>query len=145
MTTKTKQTSLQLAALLTIAVLSIGTMQFAVAGGEEIKLEGREGDFKAKFEQKDERVKVDVSAENLNAGETCTITANTIGMSFVASESSSTADAFGEISVRHDTNIDKDEPDVIENDFGTLDVGDIVTSVQIVCADSGVDVTLNLE
>jgi hypothetical protein len=52
-----------LAAILTIAVLAIGTMQFAAAGGNETKLEGvfdSVDDGKAKFESKDGRMKFSV-------------------------------------------------------------------------------------
>lgn len=52
-----------LTALLTIAVLAVGTVQFAAAGGDETKLEGEFDSVdngKAKFESKDGRLKFSV-------------------------------------------------------------------------------------
>ena len=87
MTTKTKQTSLQLAALLTIAVLSIGTMQFAAAGGDETKLEGEFSgvdDGKAKFESKEGRLKFSVEITDPSVVNAASYTIAVSGQSFSA-------------------------------------------------------------
>jgi len=57
-----------LAALFTIAVLAIGTVQFAAAGGDETKLKGEfdsVDDGAAKFESKDGRMKFSVEITDL--------------------------------------------------------------------------------
>ena len=63
----TKNTT-TLAALLTIAVLAVGTVQFAAAGGDETKLRGEfdsVDDGKAKFESKDGKMKFSVEITDL--------------------------------------------------------------------------------
>ena len=57
-----------IAALLTIAVLAFGTVQYAAAGGDETKLGGEfdsVDDGKAKFESKDGRMKFSVEITDL--------------------------------------------------------------------------------
>jgi hypothetical protein len=67
--TNTNNRSLQIAALLTIAVLTIGTMQFAAAKDDTLKLEGEFDDVddgKAKFESRaDGRMKFSVEITDL--------------------------------------------------------------------------------
>ncbi len=65
--------SLQVAAILTIAVLAFGTMEFAAAkGGDdrtrlEAKLneDGGDGSGKAKFEERDDRTRISIEIEDV--------------------------------------------------------------------------------
>ena len=91
--TKTNNTSLQIAALLTIAVLTIGTMQFATAGGDDrVKLEGEFSDVnngKAKFESRDvgtteERLKFSVEITDLAVIDNTEYTIEVSGETFFA-------------------------------------------------------------
>ena len=98
--TQTKSRSLQVAALMAIAVLAFGTIQYASA---EVKLEAQlelaidanDGSGKAKYEERDNRIKASVEIEDMDANTTYTIILN----DQVVGEITTNAFGFGDVNL----------------------------------------------
>ena len=122
-TTK-KNLSLQIAAIFTIAVLTIGTTQFALAKDDsEVKIEGEFAgidDGKAKFESRDNgyRKKFSVEITSVEANQSFTI--EVAGTMF-----QTTSDQFGIIDFNLDTQCEDDGSDC--SDIPDMISGDTVT------------------
>ena len=122
-TTK-KNYSLQIAAICTIAVLAMGTTQFALAKDDSrIKIEGEFSnvdDGKAKFESRDngDRKKFSVEISRVEANSEFTI--DVAGTTFTA-----TSDAFGLIDFNLDTQCEDDGSDCSE--IPDMSSGEVVT------------------
>ena len=142
--TKTNNHSLQIAALLTIAVLTIGTMQFAAAGGEKI-----EGDFenvdngKAKFETetKDgetrEKLSVEIKDDVFTTDDEYTVTILGVGVE-VFSPTVTLVD--GEIDLNIDTQCDDTQPgDECEQEI--TDLPNLVSGDVVIVSLDGVEIT----
>jgi len=111
--------SVQVVALLTVAVLTLGTMQFAAAGGSETKLQAEltgddtQASGKVKFEDRTgDRVRLSVEAEDLPADTVFTITVNDFSTDI-------TSDGLGGF----DLNLDNRDGDTVPS----LTAGDKVT------------------
>ncbi|MDH3677359.1 MAG: hypothetical protein OEQ12_03565 [Nitrosopumilus sp.] len=122
-TTK-KNYSLQIAAICTIAVLAIGTTQFALAKDDSrIKLEGefnQVDDGKAKFESRDNGDRKKFSVEITSVDANAEFTIDVAGTTFTA-----TSDAFGLIDFNLDTQCEDDGSDC--SDIPDMTSGEIVT------------------
>lgn len=118
--------SVQLAALFAVTVLAMGTMQIALADGNETKLESQlTGDAlssgKAKFEERLDRMKFSVEAEDLPANTEFTITAP--GFSKVI-----TSDALGGFDLNLDSRLGHSVPALEDGDVVTVSGGGIEIS-----------------